>query len=74
MFQWNWRGLDVANAHERDPAAYLAGIAAAIDAMSSSRIEPAPLFTHRVPLARAGEAFELVRTRPDGFVKALVVP
>jgi threonine dehydrogenase-like Zn-dependent dehydrogenase len=74
MFQWNWRGLDVTNAHERDPAAYLAGIAAAVDAMSSSKMDPAPLFTHRVPLERAGEAFELVRTRPEGFIKALVVP
>ena len=74
MLLWNWRGLDVINAHERDPAAYLAGIAAAIDAMSSGHLAPAPLYTHRVPLARAGEAFELLRTRPDGFVKALVTP
>jgi threonine dehydrogenase-like Zn-dependent dehydrogenase len=74
MFLWNWRGLDVINAHEREPAAYLAGMAAAVDAMASARLDPAPLYTHRVPLARAGEAFELLRARPDGFVKALVTP
>jgi threonine dehydrogenase-like Zn-dependent dehydrogenase len=74
MFLWNWRGLDVINAHEREPAAYLAGIAAAIDAIASQAIDPTALYTHRVPLARAEEAFELVRTRPAGFVKALVVP
>jgi threonine dehydrogenase-like Zn-dependent dehydrogenase len=73
MFLWNWRGLDVINAHERAPAAYVAGIAAALDAISVARLDPAPLYTHRVPLARAGEAFELLRTRPDGFVKALVI-
>lgn len=73
MFLWNWRGLDVINAHERAPEAYLAGIAAAVDAMVSARLEPAPLYTHRVPLARAGEAFELSLTRPEGFVKALVI-
>jgi threonine dehydrogenase-like Zn-dependent dehydrogenase len=72
MFLWNWRGLDVINAHERAPEAYVAGIAAAVDAMASARLEPASLYTHRIPLARAGEAFELMRTRPDGFVKALV--
>jgi threonine dehydrogenase-like Zn-dependent dehydrogenase len=72
MLLWNWRGLDVINAHERAPAAYLTGIAAAIDAMSSARLDPAPLYTHRVPLARTGEAFELLRTRPAGFVKALM--
>jgi threonine dehydrogenase-like Zn-dependent dehydrogenase len=74
MFLWNWRGLDVINAHERAPEAYVAGIAAAVDAIAGSRLDPAPLYTHRVPLARAGEAFELLRTRPDGFVKALVTP
>jgi threonine dehydrogenase-like Zn-dependent dehydrogenase len=74
MFLWNWRGLDVINAHERDPAAYVAGIAAAVDALASGRLHPTPLYTHRVPLARAGEAFELSRVRPEGFIKALVTP
>lgn len=74
MFLWNWRGLDVICAHEREPAAYLSGIAAAVDAMASGRLDPAPLYTHRLPLARAGEAFELSRTRPAGFAKALVTP
>lgn len=74
MFQWNWRGLDVVNAHERDVREYLAGMRAAIDAVSTGQLDPAPLYTHRVPLAEAGRAFELLRTRPDGFVKALVTP
>jgi len=74
MFLWNWRGLDVINAHERAPAAYVAGMAAALDGVTSGRLDPEPLYTHRVPLARAGEAFELLRLRPAGFVKALVIP
>jgi threonine dehydrogenase-like Zn-dependent dehydrogenase len=74
MFLWNWRGLDVINAHERAPAVYLAGIAAAVDAMACGWLDPAPFYTHRVPLARAGEAFELSLTRPEGFVKAQVIP
>jgi len=74
MFLWNWRGLDVINAHERAPEAYVAGITAAVEALAAARLAPASLYTHRVPLARAGEAFELLRTRPDGFVKALVTP
>jgi threonine dehydrogenase-like Zn-dependent dehydrogenase len=74
MFLWNWRGLDVINAHERAPEAYVAGIAAAVEALSSARLDPSSLYTHRVPLARAGEAFELLAARPHGFVKALVTP
>ncbi|TFZ06225.1 L-iditol 2-dehydrogenase [Ramlibacter henchirensis] len=69
---WNWRGLDVINAHERDPQVYIAGIRAAVDLMARGVLDPRPLYTHRLPLDRLGEALELTRTRPDGFMKALV--
>jgi len=72
MFLWNWRGLDVVNAHERDPAVYVAGIRAAVDAVASGALDPAPLYTHHYPLDRLGDALEATRTRPDGFLKALV--
>jgi threonine dehydrogenase-like Zn-dependent dehydrogenase len=72
MQLWNWRGLDVVNAHERDPRAYVDGMRAAVDAVVSGRLDPAPLYTHRFPLERAGEALETARTRPDGFLKALL--
>ena len=72
MFLWNWRGLDVINAHERDPAVYVAGIRAAVDAVASGALDPAPLYTHRYPLEALGDALEATRTRPDGFLKALV--
>lgn len=74
MQLWNWRGLDVVNAHERDPAVYLQGIRDAIEAVASGRIDPTPLYTHRFPLDRLDDALEAMRTRPDGFLKALVVP
>jgi threonine dehydrogenase-like Zn-dependent dehydrogenase len=74
MFLWNWRGLDVINAHDREPAAYVSGMAAAVDGILSGHLDPTPLYTHRVPLARAGEAFEALRTRPAGFIKAMVTP
>jgi threonine dehydrogenase-like Zn-dependent dehydrogenase len=69
---WNWRGLDVINAHERDPQAYVAGIKRAVEWMAAGVLDPDPLYTHRLPLDRLGEALELTRTRPDGFMKALV--
>jgi threonine dehydrogenase-like Zn-dependent dehydrogenase len=73
MQLWNWRGLDVVNAHERDPVCYLEGMRAAIAAVVAGRLDPTPLYTHVLPLERLADAFELVRTRPEGFVKALVV-
>jgi threonine dehydrogenase-like Zn-dependent dehydrogenase len=74
MWLWNWRGLDVVNAHERDPKVYLRGMREAVDAVASGRLDPDPLYTHRFSLARLGEALDATRDRPDGFLKALVAP
>ena len=67
---WNWRGLDVVNAHERDPAAYVRGMreAAELD------LDLDRLLTHRFPLERLGDAFAAAIERPPGFVKAWVEP
>jgi threonine dehydrogenase-like Zn-dependent dehydrogenase len=70
---WNWRGIDVINAHERDPRRYVEGIRAAAEAIASGQLDPSPLYTHTVPLADTARAFDLMAQRPDGFVKALVV-
>jgi len=69
---WNWRGLDVINAHERDPRIYIQGMREAIELMVRGVLDPTPLYTHTLPLDRLGQALELTRTRPDGFMKALV--
>ncbi len=69
---WNWRGLDVVNAHEREPAAYLDGIREAVDRVVAGTLDPTPLYTHSFPLDRLGEALRMTHDRPDGFVKALV--
>jgi threonine dehydrogenase-like Zn-dependent dehydrogenase len=73
MQLWNWRGLDVINAHERDPRRYVQGIRAAIRAISEGRLDPTPLYTHHYPLDQLDAAFQAARQRPDGFMKALVL-
>jgi threonine dehydrogenase-like Zn-dependent dehydrogenase len=73
MFLWNWRGLDVVNAHERDPRVYVEGIAAAVDAVETGVIDFAPLLTHRYSLDEVDAAFAATRDRPEGFMKALVL-
>jgi threonine dehydrogenase-like Zn-dependent dehydrogenase len=73
MQMWNWRGLDVINAHERDPRIYIQGIRDAIDAVVEGRLDPAPLYTHRYPLEELDTALDATRDRPDGFLKALVL-
>jgi threonine dehydrogenase-like Zn-dependent dehydrogenase len=72
MQLWNWRGLDVINAHERDPAIYARGVREAVEAVVSGRLDPTPLYTHVFPLDRLDEALTATRDRPEGFLKALV--
>jgi threonine dehydrogenase-like Zn-dependent dehydrogenase len=73
MQLWNWRGLDVINAHERDPAIYMRGVRDAIAAIESGRLDPRPLYTHRFELEQLADAMEAMRERPDGFLKALIL-
>ncbi|HEX5217939.1 MAG TPA: zinc-binding dehydrogenase [Verrucomicrobiae bacterium] len=73
MQSWNWRGLDVINAHERDPEIYLEGMRAAIDAIAEGRLNPGPLYTHRFRLDQIAAALDLLRDRPAGFMKALMI-
>jgi threonine dehydrogenase-like Zn-dependent dehydrogenase len=73
MQLWNWRGLDVVNAHERDPRVYLQGMREAVEAVAAGRLDPTPLYTHRFALDELGEAIRMTRDRPDGFFKALVI-
>ncbi len=72
MQLWNWRGLDVINAHERDPAVYIDGIRQAVRAVASGLLDPQPLYTNTFPLAELGAALDATRNRPKGFMKALV--
>jgi threonine dehydrogenase-like Zn-dependent dehydrogenase len=73
MQLWNWRGLDVVNAHERDPRVYVEGIREAASAVSEGRLDPSPLYTHRFGLDQVDQALEIAVERPDGFMKALVI-
>jgi threonine dehydrogenase-like Zn-dependent dehydrogenase len=71
---WNWRGLDVVNAHERDPQVYLQGMRKALDAIDQGELDPRVLCTHGYPLERLAEALTATEARPAGFVKAWVAP
>ena len=71
---WNWRGLDVINAHERDPERYRSGLRAAVDAVAAGRVHPDRWITDRLPMAELDRALTLTRDRPEPFMKAVVRP
>lgn len=73
MQLWNWRGLDVINAHERNPGVYIEGIRGAILAVQTGAMNPLPLYTHRFTLNELPRAFETLAESPEGFFKGVVV-
>ncbi|HUD95310.1 MDR/zinc-dependent alcohol dehydrogenase-like family protein [Sphingobium sp.] len=72
MWLWNWRGIDVINAHERNPGIYARGVRDAVEAVVSGRLDPQSLYSHRYPLDRLDEALDATRDKPDRFIKAIV--
>ena len=72
MQMWNWKGIDVINAHERDVMVQMQGLREAVAAVASGRLDPSPLYTHLYPLERLDDALNASRDKPEGFVKALV--
>lgn len=72
MQKWNWRAIDVINAHERDPRHYIQGMEAGILAIEDGRIRPQELLTHRFSLDQLNEAFQMMVDRPDGFIKGWI--
>lgn len=73
MQLWNWRGIDVINAHERDEKIYINGIRDAVDAVKQRKLDPSILYTSLFPLEEINKAFIEMSIRPDGFIKALVM-
>jgi threonine dehydrogenase-like Zn-dependent dehydrogenase len=73
MQSWNWRGIDVINAHERGTEVYVSGMNAGVDMLVSGALDLSRLLTHRRDLAHVSEAFDLLETRPEGFLKAEVL-
>jgi threonine dehydrogenase-like Zn-dependent dehydrogenase len=72
MQKWNWKAIDVINAHERDPRVYIQGIEAGIIAVETGRIRPQELLTHNFSLDQLDDAFQMMINRPDGFIKGWI--
>jgi threonine dehydrogenase-like Zn-dependent dehydrogenase len=72
MQLWNWRGLDVINAHERDPQCYLKGMKQAIEAIEHGQLNPAMLYTHHFRLKELSAALDMLGRGDEGFMKAII--
>ena len=69
MWLWNWRGLDVINAHERDPQGLRPGHPRGRGRRRIRPARPESALHARLPARRLDEALNATRDRPDGFLK-----
>jgi threonine dehydrogenase-like Zn-dependent dehydrogenase len=72
MQLWNWRGIDVINAHERDPRCYVDGMNAAAERVAQGSLDTGSLYTHGFTLENISAAFAALDERPEGFLKAWI--
>jgi 2-desacetyl-2-hydroxyethyl bacteriochlorophyllide A dehydrogenase len=73
MQQWNWKGIDVVNAHERDPGIYRQGLQEAIELTGRGVLKPEKYITHYLSFENINDAFRLLRERPENFLKAVIM-
>jgi len=71
---WNWRGIDVINAHERDPGIYARGMEEGVRLIADGTLPVDRLISHVYPLGEINRAFGMAVARPDGFFKAVLAP
>jgi threonine dehydrogenase-like Zn-dependent dehydrogenase len=74
MQSWNWKGIDVVNAHERDPAVYMRGLREGLSAIAQRGLDFDALVSHRWSLADTPAALRTAEERPPDYVKGLVLP
>lgn len=69
---WNWRGLDVVNAHERASDMYMRGMREGVRMIADGTLDIESLISHSFPLADINRAFQMAAARSDNFFKAVI--
>ncbi|HEY1235158.1 MAG TPA: zinc-binding dehydrogenase [Candidatus Binatia bacterium] len=72
MQLWNWRAIDVINAHERNAITSTDGMREAAALIERNALDPSILYTHSFAIDELSEAFKVLERRPEGFLKAWI--
>lgn len=70
---WNWKAIDVVNAHVRRHADLMESMRIGMELIAANKFSFAPLVTHRFELAEIDQAFTTLLEKPQGFVKSIVL-
>ena len=71
---WNWKAIDVVNAHVRRHAELMESMRIGLDLLAKGLVDLGSLVSHRYGLAEVDRAYADLRDKPAGFVKAVVCP
>ncbi|HVL23951.1 MAG TPA: alcohol dehydrogenase catalytic domain-containing protein [Thermomicrobiales bacterium] len=71
---WNWKAIDVVNAHVRRRADLLESMRIGLALEERGLIDLGRLVTHRFGLDEVDAAYAALRDKPDGFIKAVIEP
>jgi threonine dehydrogenase-like Zn-dependent dehydrogenase len=71
---WNWKAIDVVNAHVRRRADLLESMRIGLELTAHGLIDLGALVTHRYSLDEVDRAYTDLQQKPPGFIKAVVHP
>jgi len=72
MQLWNWKALDVLNAHDRRLDVKMECVRRGLRLMATGQIDVGALISHRFSLDEIDTAFSALETKLPGFCKAVV--
>jgi L-iditol 2-dehydrogenase len=72
--RWNWKAIDVVNAHVRRGADLMESMRIGLELTAKGLIDLGALVTHRYPLDQVDRAYTDLQHKPPGFIKAVVRP
>jgi threonine dehydrogenase-like Zn-dependent dehydrogenase len=71
---WNWKAIDVVNAHVRRHADLLESMRIGLELAATGLLDLGALVTHRYSLGEVDRAYADLQHKPPGFVKAVIHP
>lgn len=69
---WNWKGIDVLNAHERRMDFLMDCMRRGLAMIEAGKLDTASMITHRFPLSEVDQAFRALHEKHQGICKVIV--
>jgi len=72
MELWNWKGITVINAHERREHVYMECMKSGLKMIDARLFNMKDMITHEFSLNEVDKAYNALKAKPEGFIKAIV--